>query len=295
MSRIIFSLIIASIFAQHLYSQDSIYDILNFTNCSHIEISGQPELYVGDDLFSLINGGAELYHEYGFIEVLAAEVIPQGQDPIKIEIYDMGSADAAWGIFSITATGSARVLKIGGQARQGEGFLQFIKGKYMVYIYFGKAEETITYSIANCIENNISESKEKPKLMKAVDTDLEYLEKVYYFKGNLGLSNVYNFHYKDVFGYMEGAAAIYPDLKVILLNYEDEGECIDHFNEAKEFFTNSNKYHDQYTLRASFHMKDRKRQQIDCYIENQFLIIFISFGEMDLNAVREGVIENMLD
>lgn len=292
MSRLLFTLILTLIISG-LCAQDSIYDILNFTKCTGIEVSGEPELYVGDDLFSLINGGAELYHEYGFVEVLAAKVIPAGKDPIKIEIYDMGSSEASWGIFSMTATGSASSLEIGGQARKGEGFLQFIKGKYMVYIYFGEAEETETRRITNCIADNISESGEKPKLMKAVDTNIDYLEKVYYFMGNLGLSNVYNFHYKDVFSYKEGAAAIYPDLKVILLRYEDEEQCIEHFNEAKEFFMKSSKYHEQLIQRGSFHMKDRKRQEIDCYYENQFLIIFISDGGIDLNSIREDLIENI--
>ena len=30
---------------------------------------GEPEVYAGDDLFVYINGGAEIYHEYGFVQV----------------------------------------------------------------------------------------------------------------------------------------------------------------------------------------------------------------------------------
>jgi hypothetical protein len=96
-----------------------------------------------------------------------------------------------------------------------------------------------------------------------------------------------------VFGYAEGAAAIYHDYKVILLNYPSQEECTDAYVDAKDFFMKSSKYHDQLVLRGSFHMKDRKEQQIDCYIENSFLLLFIYSGEMEINEIREAIIEKM--
>jgi hypothetical protein len=274
-------------------AQQTTYDILPDTSCNEIEITGEPELYVGDDLFNLINGGAELYHEFGFLEVLAAGISISDTTALKVEIYDMGSPEAAWGIYSLTYTSNAKPFMSGVAGRKGEGFAQFIKDKYMVYIYFDELESTELQYLAGCIHRKIEDSYPAPGLMKAVQTAKEDAERVAYFKGNLGLSSIYNFHYKDVFGYKDGAAAIYPDLKVFLLNYEDEAFCIDKYNGAEEFFMNSSKYHDQITLRGSFHMKDRKERQIDCYFENTFLVLFISSGENDLNEIRETIVLSM--
>ncbi len=276
-----------------LHAQQSIHDIINTDNCPGIEPVGEPELYIGDDLFSLINGGAELYHEFGFVEVLAAEFILADSTHLKAEIYDMGSPDAAWGIFSLTATSNAKVFNAGVAGRRGEGFAQFIKGNYMIYIYFDHVEIADLQYVAGCIQQKIENSYPAPLLMKSVSSGKENPDKTVYFKGNLGLSGIYSFHYKDVFGYDEGAAAIYPEMKVFLLSYKSEEDCIEKYNTAKEFFMNSSKYHDQLSLRGSFHIKDRKEQQIDCYFENTFLIVFISNGESDLNLARETVVESM--
>lgn len=274
-------------------AQESLYDILPDAACPEIEIKGEPELYVGDDLFNLINGGAELYHEFGFVEVLATEISISDTTSMKVEIYDMGTPETAWGIYSLTYTSNAKPFMTGVAIRRGEGFAQFIKDKYMIYIYFDELKSAELQYVAGCLHNKIENSYHAPGLMKAVQVGRADPERAVYFKGNLGLSSIYSFHYKDVFGYKDGAASIYPDLKVFLLRYNNEGECIDKYNTAKEFFTNSSKYHDQFILRGSFHMKDRKEQQIDCHFENTFLILFISSGETDLNDIREEIVNSM--
>jgi hypothetical protein len=274
-------------------AQESIYDIIKNDECPGTEVYGEPVLYVGDNLFDLINGGAELYHEFGFVEVLSAQLLIPGADPLKVEIYDMGSAESAWGIYSMTATSNAKPFQAGTEGRHGEGFSQFVKGRYMLYFYYDYVEEPELQYVADCLAQNINETAAMPAQMKAVDTRDVKPEKLIYFKGNLGLSSIYNFHYKDVFGYEEGSAALYPDLKIFLLNYGDEGSCVEHYNEARDFFMESSKYHDQVSLRGSFHMKDRKEQQIDCYFENSFLVIFISSGKENLNELREDIIAKM--
>jgi len=276
-----------------LQAQESINSIILPEDCPGIEVSGESKLYVGDDLFSLINGGAELYHEFGFVEVLVAEILIPGLAPLEVEIYDMGSPEAAWGIYSLTYTSKAKPFMAGVAGRRGEGFAQFIKGNYMVYMYYDQIQDTLLQYVGGCISGHIGLSSGPPALMDIVEVGEGAAGRVLYFKGNLGLSSIYNFHYKDVFGYKEGAAAIYPDMKIFLLEFENEGDCIDKYIETSDFFMNSSKYHDQITLRGSFHMKDRKDQLIDCYFENKFLIIFIHSGNMELNDIRKLIVKQM--
>lgn len=274
-----------------LYSQQSISDILDIDICQDIIIHDQPEYYVGDDLFGLINGGAELYHEYGFVEVVSAGIHAGSEKELRAEIYDMGSSNAAWGIYSMTATSSAKDLHAGAAGRKGEGFAQFIKNRFMVYLYFDEIHDTLLQYISGCLAGRIDGYYPRPAIMKCVEAAMPDPEKVIYFRGNLGMSSLYSFHYKDVFGAGEGAAAVYPGLKVFLLGYENDGDCIEHYNAAREFFMNSSKYHDPVSLRASFFVKDRKERQIECYQELSHMLIFVSEEEMDLNPAREAILE----
>ena len=270
-------------------SQGSIYDVISLNKCTGLEISGEPELYVGDDLFNLINGGAELYHEYGFVEVLAAEIMDQNEDLVKVEVYDMGSPESAWGIYSITSTSKAIDLNAGDAGRQGEGFAQFVKGSYMFYLYFSGMSDERLQTIANCLANNVEQSVPPPRLMMEVKAGRVAPQKNIYFKGNLGLSAIYSFHYKDIFGYTEGAAAIYDDLMVFVLAYPDIEGCNDGFLHAKEFFINSSKYHDQNTQEDSFTARDRKQRNVSCYNENGFLLLFVYSGEQDIEDLRTEI------
>lgn len=58
------------------------------------------EIYVGEELWGLINGGADLYLEYGLDRTLLQEVVRSGKN-YRIEIYGMTNIDAAFGIYSI--------------------------------------------------------------------------------------------------------------------------------------------------------------------------------------------------
>ncbi len=276
---------------QVLWSQGTLDGIIMNDTCREVVVIGEPVYYIGDDLFSLINGGADLYHEYGFREVVAAKYGFTAGDTVKAEIYDMGSPEGATGIYSMTEASQARPFSAGVAGRQGEGFVQFIKGSCMVYIYHQGTDAFDLQYLSGCLSAGMEGSHPQPPLMQVLESIDGEKDKIVYFKGNLGLSSVYSFHYKDVFGYAEGAAAAFPTYKVILLAYGDENACIEGFNQARDFFMNSDRYQGQMSHRGSFHMEDRKERQIDCLYEGSYLMIFIRDGEMDFNPAREAILE----
>ena len=58
--------------------------------------------YVGKALYGFMNGGSDLYYEYGFMHLAASEVKYKGEE-FTVERYKMDSADGAFGIYSIHA------------------------------------------------------------------------------------------------------------------------------------------------------------------------------------------------
>ncbi len=65
----------------------------------------QTQRYEGVSLTGHINGGAELYREYGFRTLTVQEVTIRGGEELTIESYRMTDPAAAFGIFSISRSG----------------------------------------------------------------------------------------------------------------------------------------------------------------------------------------------
>ena len=65
------------------------------------KISIDNRVYKGTSLWGYINGGADVYLEYGFLKVLVQD-INRDEENYKIDIYFMEDSAAAFGIFSVS-------------------------------------------------------------------------------------------------------------------------------------------------------------------------------------------------
>jgi hypothetical protein len=74
---------------------------------------------VGDGLFELIDGGAELYHEYGFNRAVSWSIGSRSGGSIQVELYEMNDAAAAYGVWSLMQAGSFS------RGTLGQGSLRF--------------------------------------------------------------------------------------------------------------------------------------------------------------------------
>ena len=104
-----------------------------------VEIDGwrmdyEPEIYVGDTLFELINGGAEVYHRFGFVQALATQYSDAENRSISLEVFEMRDLDGARNIYSDKTGGSGESLEIGDEAAGEDYYLNFRSGSYLVTI-----------------------------------------------------------------------------------------------------------------------------------------------------------------
>ena len=58
-------------------------------------------VYGENSLWGYINGGADIYLEYGFKELMAQNFVWESE-PFKVDVYVMASPEAAFGIYSIS-------------------------------------------------------------------------------------------------------------------------------------------------------------------------------------------------
>jgi hypothetical protein len=97
-------------------------------------LDGEPAVYVGDTLYELIDGGAEVYHRFGFVQALAAQYSDDGGRGISLEVFEMRDVDGAQKIYSDKTGGSGDPIDIGDEGAGEDYYLNFRTGRYLVTI-----------------------------------------------------------------------------------------------------------------------------------------------------------------
>jgi hypothetical protein len=114
-------------------------------------------VYDRDTLFEYIDGGAELYLAYGFREMVAGRYQKAGEPDIVVDLFDMGSSEDAFGVF--TAELQEPEAGIGQGSEYAAGLLRFWKGRFFASVWAEGETATTEHSllaigaeIANAIE-----------------------------------------------------------------------------------------------------------------------------------------------
>lgn len=101
------------------------------------------QVFVPDNLWDFINGAAETYLAYGFVNLHLAEY-KKGKSVIKLEVYRHSDHINTFGIYSTERSPSFKYINLGSQGYTADGSLNFFKGNYYVKIRtYSKSEKTL--------------------------------------------------------------------------------------------------------------------------------------------------------
>jgi hypothetical protein len=120
-----------------------------------------------ENLWDFINGAADTYLAYGFVDLHVAEY-KKGKNVIKLEIYRQSDNTMAFGIYSTERSPSFRYMNIGAQGYIADGAINFFKGNYYVKIRtFSKNEKVLqsAESLAAKVANTLSGDSRMPSLL----------------------------------------------------------------------------------------------------------------------------------
>lgn len=153
---------------------------------------GEVEIYDRETIFDYIDGAGEIYLLYGFRKVMVFHLTKVDQPPITVEIFDMGSSDDAFGVFSHAREGEE--IGIGQGSEYRGGVLCFWKGDFFVCILSERetpeAKEAV-FDLAQKIAENIKVTGTKPQLLGYLPTEGLLERSVRYFHLHTSL----NYHY----------------------------------------------------------------------------------------------------
>ena len=177
-------------------------------------------IYSGDDLFSLIDGGAVLFFEFGFDKVLAATHENRSGSSVRLEIYRMKDAGAAYGIYSVRSGDRGRNAAFGQEATRHADYVMFRKGNYYVSVAGSDSSTECvggTETLAAAVARALTVTRAKPSLLELLPQ--ERLLKTWYFRGTLGLSTVLPSMGEEMVGMIDGVAGKYEDRTLFILRY----------------------------------------------------------------------------
>ena len=124
--------------------------------------SEDPRLFPGEALFRHINGGAELYLQYGFDRLALADYV-KGDFEARVEIYKMNDAGAAAGIFAENSKGVEKSDKFGDACTLDQYQIIFHRGCYYVSVTCYEPSEELQAAmaaLASAVDEAINEESE---------------------------------------------------------------------------------------------------------------------------------------
>ena len=159
------------------------------TCLAQIEIKSEQTI-TGTSLYDFLNETADLYNEYGFMELTSSEIVYKGEE-FTVNIYTMDSPMNAFGIYSMHANQCMRVDSLGRFDCQSKNHLQAVDGNNYVSIEFrsgSAAARKIADELYTMFVTDGKTGIRLPSQLMYMATSIS--GKVKYVKGNLGMNNL---------------------------------------------------------------------------------------------------------
>jgi len=149
---------------------------------SSLQVESEQIIETREDFYAYINGGAELYLNYGFRKLAKRNYLFEETYELKAEVFDMGSPANAFGVFSYSKDTSNLDLGQGGQ--QIGSSLIFWQNRYFVSIFAHQEQEEIKdemIRMGRAISKAIGKEGALPDVFKAIPQKMLVAGSTFYF------------------------------------------------------------------------------------------------------------------
>jgi hypothetical protein len=249
------------------------------------KLSVTDKVYTTDNLWDIINGGADLYLNYGFSDLHIAEYKKGKNCTVYVQVYHHNSLNNAYGIYSTEKSPEFEFLNIGGEAYIFNDILNAFIGEYYVKLYTTGQGKTISEDlkfIANQVIAVLGHEKNKPSIFEAFpSTGKLPNSELYVIKDFLYqdfLSNAFSINYEE--GY-----------KLFIIEGKDNKEILEMVT-SYLIFTKQEDINP--SIKTSFIIEDPDSGKIPVVIFDRYLVGIVDGA--DNNEANNGVktiIENL--
>jgi len=121
---------------------------------------GPPQAAQGQELFALINGGAELFLQAGFERAATQAYRGDGDRRVELEIYRMLTPQAAAAVFGKKVVGGEPRIPLGAGGSRGEYYVIFWQDRFLVTVTGSDATQEmmrVVERMARLVEEKLSQ------------------------------------------------------------------------------------------------------------------------------------------
>ncbi|MDO9512293.1 MAG: hypothetical protein Q7J34_11085 [Bacteroidales bacterium] len=242
----------------------------------NLQISGWEQLsietYPGEDLFFLIDGGAELYLEYGFDRVEVRDFSNNDGMKIHLEEYKMKDSLAAWGIYFLR-TGKNRIEYVDNcHISIGEDFRMIHSGSSYYVISGNASREALNSFSQSFVKLLLNNSAIKPFISVNTEQIRGYL------RGPLALNNLYSFGASCPDGFVDGyySQSYESGIISVQLGYLDQQSAESAFLNVVGKMEKASKFQSvESSIAQKKTFSDRQAREISIEMMNTTLVIEI--------------------
>lgn len=245
---------------------------------------GETQVFKGEDLYLYIDGGADIYQEYGFEAVAVQDYKSPGGKTLSLEVFQMKDSAAAFGMYTFKRSAGGKAIDIGEQGQLEDYYLNFRKGSCVVTLTgFDEEEATIQglLIVGRAADAKIKAGDEAPSLPRLLPEEGLDRQSVKYIRGQIGLNNIYSFFPRKVFSFDEAVKGDYGEgkrLLIMLLNDPRPPESW--FADIGREFRTGDRYRNFRTPRPFFLQVDEDRgQTLSAAVFKKFLVIAFGTGQ----------------
>ena len=257
---------------------------------------GESQAYHGDDLYQMIDGGADIYHEYGFRQVLSAEYVDGGGKIIKLELYEMEDPDAAYGIYSFKVGEGGKALAIGREGRLEDYYLNFWKGNMQVTLIGQDADQTTVQGVvalAQAVAARITATGARPDLADLLLQEPLPFSHPKYLRGPIGLMNNYLFDRENIFRVREGLIGGVEGCRAMVFRYPSERESAETYAYAVAKLSAGTRFSNQSRQENRYTMVDRKQEHIMVTQTGRHITIVIGKDADTVQSISAGLVAKL--
>ena len=241
---------------------------------------GPPQEFKGDDLFLYIDGGAEIYREYGFARVLVQEYKNGAGRRLSLEIFQMEGPGSAYGMFTYKRGSRGRPVDAGTEGELEDYYLNFWKGPYVVTVTAdGENPDGLQelVDLARAVSARIKAESPPPSFVAELPEAGLIPRSVRYLRGYLGFMNAYSSLGKEAFRFQEAVRGDYSSgASLFVLKCASEEESAKTYSEVEKAIAADARSGGFLSKGAlGFRLLDDRRNVLSIQLEMNYLLICV--------------------
>ncbi len=152
----------------------------------------EDQIYTPQTIFGYINGGAEVYKAYNMRRCLSRRYTTLRGPAIVLDVFDMGTSEDAYGVFTHDPAGD--VVELGQDGRLRPGWVNFWKDRFFVSIYSEEetaAAQKAVRTLGKQVDALITGRGNRPKIIERLPPEGLQTNSIRYLQHPV----ILNYHY----------------------------------------------------------------------------------------------------